>query len=90
MIDESFWRSEPADALRGFGAILSLVRAARSLSALKPESGMYTSPRTSTTAGGSSPRRTSGIARIVRRFGVTSSPCWPSPRVAPRTNAPCS
>ena len=32
----------------------------------------------------------SGIALIVRRFVVTSSPRWPSPRVAPRTNSPFS
>ena len=31
-----------------------------------------------------------GIALIVFRFGVTSSPITPSPRVAPRTNSPFS
>ena len=50
---------------------------------------MNTSPRTSSTAG-ASPRRRSGIAFTVRRLAVTSSPVLPSPRVAPRTNAPCS
>ena len=32
----------------------------------------------------------SGSERTVRRFCVTSSPNTPSPRVAPRTNTPCS
>ena len=31
-----------------------------------------------------------GIARIVRRFAVTSSPTTPSPRVAPCTKRPSS
>ena len=35
-------------------------------------------------------RMRSGMARIVRRFGVTSSPWTLSPRVAPRTNTPSS
>ncbi len=34
--------------------------------------------------------RRSGIALIVRRFAVTSSPVSPSPRVAPRTSTPFS
>ena len=57
--------------------------------ARKPESGMYTSPRTST-SGGASPFIRNGIDLIVRRFGVTSSPWMPSPRVAPRTKTPFS
>ena len=40
MIDESFWRSEPAAALRGFGAGFLPSAASRSFSARKPESGM--------------------------------------------------
>jgi hypothetical protein len=43
--------------------------------------------------GGSSPSATCiliEIALIVFRFGVTFSPRKPSPRVAPRTNAPFS
>ena len=89
VIPESFWRSEPAEALRGFGAggLPSATR--RSFIARKPDSGMYTSPRTST-SGGASPFMRSGIDLIVRRFGVTSSPWTPSPRVAPRTKRPSS
>ena len=40
VIDESFWRSEPAAALRGFGASFCAVPASRSFSSRKPESGM--------------------------------------------------
>ena len=36
---ESFWRSEPAAALRGFGASFWFVPASRSFSSLKPEIG---------------------------------------------------
>src|SRR5207302_1036174 len=84
-------RAEPAAAFRGFGAVFVPSAASRSLKALKPESGMYTSPRTSSTGGGASPstaRSASGIDLIVFRLGVTSSPWKPSPRVAPRTKAP--
>jgi hypothetical protein len=49
---------------------------------------MYTSPRTSTSGGTSSPSMRSGMALIVRRFTVTSSPCSPSPRVAPISSTP--
>ena len=89
VIPESFCRSEPAAALRGFGAGFLPSATSRSFSSRKPESGMYTSPRTST-SGGASPCMRSGIDLIVRRFGVTSSPWTPSPRVAPRTNSPFS
>ena len=51
---------------------------------------MYTSPRTSISAGASSPSIRSGIAGIVRRLTVTSSPTSPSPRVAPRAKTPFS
>ena len=77
MIDESFCRNEPAAALRGFGAALFPAAIWRSVNSLKPLSGMYTSPRTSSTAGDASPsgrRSDSGIDLIVRRFGVTFSP----------------
>src|SRR5438270_324138 len=86
---EFFWRSDPAAALRGFGASFWFVPARRSFSSRNPEMGRYTSPRTSITAG-RSPSRRNGIALIVRRFGETSSPWTPSPRVAPRTNTPFS
>ena len=38
--DESFCRSEPAAALRGFGVVFFPSAASRSLSARKPDSGM--------------------------------------------------
>ncbi len=62
--------------------------ARRSLSLAKSGSDMYTSPRTSTSAGGSSMSSFSGIDGIVRRLWVTSSPISPLPRVAPRSNKP--
>ncbi len=40
VMPESFWRSEPADALRGFGAGGLPSAAKRSFIARKPESGM--------------------------------------------------
>ena len=87
---ESFWRSEPAAALRGFGVGFFPSATRRSFSSRKPESGMYTSPRTSRSGGTSSPSMRSGIALIVRRLTVTSSPISPSPRVAPRVKTPFS
>ncbi len=83
----SFWRSDPAPLLRGFAysgrpssSRSALIRANSAL-------GMNTSPRASSVAGSG---RRSGIAVIVRRFGVTSSPVVPSPRVAPIANRPRS
>ena len=60
--------------------------ARRSLRAVKSFSDMYTSPRTSSRLGASWMR--SGIAPIVRRLWVTSSPISPLPRVAPRSSTP--
>src|SRR5882672_1033557 len=51
---------------------------------------MMISPRTSIDAGGRAPRSLSGIERTVLRFAVTSSPVYPSPRVAPCTKRPLS
>ncbi len=51
---------------------------------------MNTSPRTSSNAGMSLPFSFFGIAPIVRRFSVTSSPVTPSPRVAPTVKRPPS
>src|SRR6059036_3920916 len=56
--------------------------ARRSFSAAKSGSDMYTSPRISTSAGGSGSSSRSGIAGIVFRLCVTSSPTSPLPRVA--------
>ncbi len=88
----SFWRSEPAAELRGFMNGLLPAAICSSFTRAKPSSGRYTSPRTSTTSGSApaSAGRLSGIARIVRRLAVTSSPTTPFPRVAPRTKTPRS
>ena len=40
VIDESFWRSDPAAAFLGFGASFWPSSATRAFSSLKPESGM--------------------------------------------------
>ena len=93
VICEFFCRSEPAAALRGFGVVFLPSEASRSLSSTKPDSGMYTSPRTSSSGSGRSPFGSCmrvEIALIVFRFVVTSSPRRPSPRVAPRTSLPSS
>ena len=78
----------PAAELRGFMKVDRPASARRSFSAAKSGSDMYTSPRTSISAGGSGSSRRSGIAGIVRRLWVTSSPISPLPRVAPRSNSP--
>ena len=90
--DGSFWRSDPAAELRGFMKGFAPAATCSSFTRANPCSGRYTSPRTSTTAGGAAPPAgsPSGMARMVRRFAVTSSPTTPLPRVAPRTNTPCS
>ena len=76
-------RSEPAAVLRGFMYTGSPCSARSSLSRAKAAVGRYTSPRTSTSAGGDGSSITSGSTRTVRRFAVTSSPTSPLPRVAP-------
>ena len=58
--------------------------------AAKVASGMKASPRTSTHSGGLSSWSRNGTAPIVRTLAVISSPRSPSPRVAARTNSPCS
>jgi hypothetical protein len=40
VIAESFWRSEPAAALRGFGVVFFPSAARRSFNSRNPESGM--------------------------------------------------
>ncbi len=45
---------------------------------------------TDITAGGVALSSRSGICRIMRMLCVTSSPVWPSPRVAARTSRPAS
>lgn len=86
----SFWRSEPAAALRGLAKGLSPASTRRALSSSNPAMGKKTSPRISTSAGTRSPLRRSGISAIVRTLGVMSSPVRPSPRVAARVSLPSS
>ena len=86
----SFWRSEPAAALRGLanGALPASTRPA--LSSAKAATGKKTSPRISTLSGWSDPASRCGMPSIVRTLWVTSSPVRPSPRVAARTSRPRS
>ncbi|CAM5601327.1 hypothetical protein SHIRM173S_07365 [Streptomyces hirsutus] len=86
----SFWRSEPAAALRGLAKGLSPASTRRALRPWNSSIGKKTSPRISTRAGTPSPFRRSGISAMVRTLGVMSSPVRPSPRVAARTRRPCS
>ena len=92
----SFWRSEPAAALRGFAKGARPSSSAAAFKASKLFFGMYTSPRSSSVstpgamAARASSRRRKGTSRTVRMFTVTSSPVVPSPRVAARTSTPSS
>lgn len=86
----SFWRSEPAAALRGLanGAFPASTRLA--LRSPKASIGKNTSPRTSTSSGTSSPASWVGTPSTVRTLSVTSSPVRPSPRVSARVRVPFS
>ena len=89
----SFWRSDPAAALRGFANIGLPASVIATLRRSKASKGRNTSPRTSTrsgTANSSVPVSRCGIESIVFTLGVTSSPVRPSPRVSARTSRPCS
>jgi len=86
--EESFWRREPAAALRGFTNALSPAATRASLKEANSATGKYTSPRISTRLGGAAVSRRAGIEAMVRAFAVMSSPTWPSPRVAARRRAP--
>ena len=89
----SFWRSEPAAALRGLANSGLPASAIDSLSRSKASPGRNTSPRTSTSSGtGNSSVAVSrvGMPSMVRTLGVTSSPVRPSPRVRARTSRPFS
>ena len=55
---------------------------------LRYEHGVFV--RGATRGDGSVGEDVSANLRTVRRFALTSSPTLPSPRVAPRTNTPCS
>src|SRR6266498_1043864 len=84
----SFWRSEPAAALRGLanGAFPSATR--RSFNSSNTRTGRYTSPRTSRSSGTSAPVSRMGTSPIVLMLGVTSSPTRPSPLVDKRDSQP--
>jgi hypothetical protein len=88
----SSWRTVPAAAFRAFANGSSPAAISFWFSSWNAGSGISTSPRIATVpaAGGPSWRSLSGMARIVRRFSVTSSPISPSPRVEPRANKPSS
>ncbi|MNV70096.1 hypothetical protein D3C71_1630380 [compost metagenome] len=88
MIFESSWRRLPAAALRGLAKVLPPASAWAALSRSKPALLMYTSPRTSSTAGQPLPCNLSGMLRTVRTLALMSSPVVPSPRVAPCTSWP--
>ena len=85
---ESSWRRLPAAALRGLTNTFSPAANALAFIVSKPPLGMKTSPLTSKRAGQPEPRRTSGMALMVRTFSVISSPVAPSPRVAACTSWP--
>ena len=63
MIEGSFWRSDPAAALRGLGVGFLPSSTRRSFSSRKPERGMYTSPRTSISCGASAAEHPQGNGR---------------------------
>ncbi len=89
----SFWRREPAAALRGLANIGFPASTIEALSRSNAAAGRNTSPRTSTSAGtgcSSVPESRWGTEAIVLTLGVTSSPVRPSPRVSARTRRPCS
>ena len=89
----SFWRSEPAAALRGLAKAGLPASVIETLSRSKALVGRNTSPRTSTSFGtGNSSLVLSrwGTESMVFTLGVTSSPVRPSPRVSARTSRPSS
>ncbi len=89
----SFWRSDPAAALRGLAKTGLPASVIDALSRSKASVGRKTSPRTSTSAGtgnSSVPLSRCGIESMVLTLGVTSSPVLPSPRVSARVSRPCS
>ena len=76
----SFWRSEPAAALRGLANIGLPASAIDALSRSKASAGRNTSPRTSSRSGtgnSSVPVSRCGIGSMVFTLGVTSSPVQP-------------
>ena len=88
-MEASFWRSDPAAELRGLTKRRWPASSCRRFSSSNAATGMYTSPRTSSTSGAPAARRL-GTTAMVATFAVTSSPTWPSPRVAACTSRPRS
>ncbi|CNJ82392.1 Uncharacterised protein [Mycobacterium tuberculosis] len=88
VIAASFWRSEPAAALRGFAKGFLPAAIIDSLSFSKSAEEMNTSPRISISSGWFLPLSCCGMLAMVRTLWVTSSPVVPSPRVAARTRVP--
>ena len=89
----SFWRREPAAALRGLAKTGLPASVIDSLSRSNATFGRNTSPRTSSSSGtgnSSVPVSRCGTESIVLTLGVTSSPVEPSPRVRARTSRPPS
>ena len=85
----SFWRSEPAAALRGLanGALPASTRLA--LSSAKAADGEEDLAADLDPLGTvASPASRCGMPSMVRTLWVTSSPVRPSPRVAARTSRP--
>ncbi len=89
----SFWRREPAAALRGLANIGLPASAIEAFSRSKASTGRKTSPRTSISPGTGNFLLVFsrwGTESIVLTLGVTSSPVRPSPRVSARTRRPSS
>ena len=89
----SFWRSEPAAALRGLANIGLPASAIDAFSRSNASAGRNTSPRTSSRSGtgnSSVPVSRCGMGSMVFTLGVTSSPVTPSPRVRARVSRPFS
>ena len=87
VIAESIWRSDPAAALRGLAKVDRRPRRARSFTVEAGNRQVHLSANLDH-AGAAPLASRWGMASIVRRFWVTSSPTVPSPRVAPRTKHP--
>ncbi len=80
----------PAVRFRGFLCGSAFFRDSSLLTRTNSVLVMYTSPRTSNTLGGLSPASLRGIAAMVLRLWVTSSPTPPLPRVALYASLPFS
>ena len=87
----SFWRSEPAAALRGLANGLSPASTRRALSSSKRLHREEDLAADLDEVGDAVARAGGrGMSAMVRTLGVMSSPVRPSPRVAARVSRPCS